>query len=164
MVGEDHDYALAGSDFSKSLRVFLIDDERILHVGNAPVSGGSSAFVRTKPIGLNSILLPKSLLCAPALASCHFKVQHKAKVLVSNVKWSSGYSPPSPCPGRERSPQRGVRQTSESDLTYRYVCSELPGMPFFALPSATSPRVYTLLVNLPRPDTLYPRRCCKVHP
>ena len=39
MEVEDHDYALASSDISKPFRVFFTDDERALHVGDAPVTG-----------------------------------------------------------------------------------------------------------------------------
>jgi hypothetical protein len=37
--GEDHNYALTSSDVSKAFRVFLVDNERSLDVGNAPVPG-----------------------------------------------------------------------------------------------------------------------------
>ena len=39
MEGEDHYNVLARSDVSKPFRIFLIDDQRPLHVGNAPVPG-----------------------------------------------------------------------------------------------------------------------------
>ena len=76
MEDEDHEYALASSDISRFLRVFLVDDQRSLHVGNAPVSGELFGVRTDEADRLNSILIPKPLLCAPALACCHFEVQH----------------------------------------------------------------------------------------
>ena len=39
MEVEDHDYALACSNISRSFRVFLVDGERALHAGDAPMPG-----------------------------------------------------------------------------------------------------------------------------
>src|SRR5215207_6140097 len=67
--------------------------------------------MRTKPIGLNSMLIAKTLPFIPALARYRQKVEHMPRLRESNRRWSSA-SLPSP-PARAT---RGVVQLAPPPL------------------------------------------------
>jgi hypothetical protein len=55
-------------------------------------AGSTAALARTKPMFLNSMLIPNPHMFVPTFASCQSAVQHTARVLKHDRRWSSASS------------------------------------------------------------------------
>ena len=98
MEVEEHDYALARFDVSKSFGILLIDVQRSLHVGNAPVPGELFG-VRTDEADDPQLDAHAESPCVrPDSRSPPLRVQHKAIVQESNWSQAGQRDPQDPGP------------------------------------------------------------------
>src|ERR671932_557265 len=94
MEGEDHHNALAGPDVSNSFRKSLVDDQRSLHVGDAPVPWELCG-VRTYEADSRQLdAHTEPPVFVPAFACCHFEAQHTTMAQIRGLRSGIGRATP----------------------------------------------------------------------